>query len=334
MTRELSAMEIAVLDLGSTTFHLQHIRADAAGRFSTTLDTKRTPLLGARVFASGTLDRQGWVESLDAVEQLLGASRTCRFDHLVVVATSAIRSAENGLLLVREIERRHDVQVRILDPLEEARLAYLGQTTSPVVGGRRVVAVDLGGGSVEVALGEGVRCLHALSLPIGAVRMRALQDGGLFGREAALTLALRVRERLVPALEAVRNMRPELVTFGSGSARAARALLMRSGPLPGKVGPIDISAWRCRLDEHLGLSSAELVGLGVDPARADSVLASATIMAQILDLLRVTQACVLDKGLRDGIALQVYRELGAGQHSGRRTGSSRSAAPRSSSLQH
>jgi exopolyphosphatase/guanosine-5'-triphosphate,3'-diphosphate pyrophosphatase len=301
-------MEIAVLDLGSTTFHLEHIRVDEAGRFSSGLDTKRSLCLGAQVFSDGFIDRRSWLECLDAVYVLLEASDACRPDHRVIVATSAIRSAANGMDLVREIERRHRTRVQILDPQEEARLAHLGQSTSPLIGGRRVLVVDLGGGSVELAIGEGTRCLQATSLPIGAVRMRATSVGPVYDRRAATALAQVVRPRLLPALSAARDLEPEIVVFGSGSARAARKLLMRDSAQPGKVGPIELSELRYALDRHLGASIEDLIDLGVEPARASTVLVSATIIVQIMDLLGITHANVSDKGLRDGVALEVFRE--------------------------
>jgi exopolyphosphatase / guanosine-5'-triphosphate,3'-diphosphate pyrophosphatase len=299
-------MELAVLDLGSTTFHLQHFRADEGQAFVTLLDTKRTPLLGAQVFAEGYIDRRAWLESLEAVWELISASRGCRPDRLVVVATSAIRTASNGAALVREIEQRHGVSVRILDPSEEARLAYLGHTTSPLVGGRRVAVIDLGGGSVEVAVGEGTRCIHAASLPIGAVRMRA-RHRAAFTRKEALELGGAVRNELLPTLRVVHQLAPEIVTFGSGSARAVRKLLFRDTVAPGKVGPIELSHLRTQLEAHLGLPEEALIELGVDPARAGTVLVSATIMVQILDVLDAHRALVSDKGLRDGVALDAYR---------------------------
>jgi exopolyphosphatase/pppGpp-phosphohydrolase len=85
-------MDIAVLDLGSTTFHLQHIRVDAAGRFATVFDVKRSLCLGTQVFADGYLDRRSWLESLNAVSELLQSSSELQPDRSVIVATSAIRS--------------------------------------------------------------------------------------------------------------------------------------------------------------------------------------------------------------------------------------------------
>jgi exopolyphosphatase/guanosine-5'-triphosphate,3'-diphosphate pyrophosphatase len=302
------AMEIAILDLGSATFHLQHIRVDDPTQFATSLDEKRSISLGAQVFADGFLDRRSWLESLDAVQALLEISRGRCPERTVVVATSAIRSASNGARLVREIERLHRVSVCVLEPREEARLAYLGQSTSPVVAGRRAAVIDLGGGSAEVAVGEGARCLHAASLPLGAVRLRATQTGEVYSAADASSVAKIVRDEARDVLHIVRELCPEIVVFGSGSARAARHVLMHGSATPGKAGPIDTAHVRSRLETLLDRPAAQLIDLGVEPARASTVLVAATIMAQMLELLDVDAAWVSDKGLRDGVALEVYRE--------------------------
>lgn len=309
-------MELAVLDLGSTTFHLQHFVADGESQFVTSLDAKRSLCLGAQVFSDGFLDRTSWSDSLKAVSELLEAARSRKPDHLAVVATSAIRSARNGAELVSEIERRQRVTVRILTPEEEARLAYFGQSTSPVVAGRRVAAIDLGGGSVEIAVGEGGCCLHAASLPIGALRMKARAgDAGPrdFGAAEAQQLGQAIRECAAGELRLVRELVPEIVVFGSGSARAARNLLMRDSPVAGKIGPIETAHWQALLERLLGLPAAALISRGVEPARAPTVLVAAAIMAQLLELLGAVAAYVSDKGLRDGVALELFREHAAPQ---------------------
>jgi exopolyphosphatase/guanosine-5'-triphosphate,3'-diphosphate pyrophosphatase len=301
-------MEIAVLDLGSTTFHLEHFRMEGESAIASCLDDKRAIVLGNQVFAHGFVDRQSWLESLNAVQDLMDLSRARRPDYTVVVATSAIRSASNGADLVREIERSERVAIRVLNPEDEARLAYFGLSSSPVVSGRRVVAVDLGGGSVELAVGEGKRCIHTLSLPIGAVRMRATRPSASYTAHEARELEAAIRERADGALARVRALAPEIVVFGSGSARAARQLLMRETGIPGKHGPIDRALFRARLEARLGSSPAELIALGVDRARAPSVLLAATIMVQVLDLLGAEAAFVSDRGLREGVALELHRE--------------------------
>jgi len=309
-------MELAVLDLGSTTFHLQHFQADVQGGLKSCLDLKNCTSLGAQVFADGYIDARSMAIALDAVDELLQASNLRGFTQRTIVATSAIRTAHNGRALAREIEARHDCQVTILEPREEARLAYVGQLGYPGLAGRRIAMVDLGGGSVELSVGRDDQIALTESLPLGAVRMRVASASHEHVDESLL------REQLTEPVRAIQRLQPELIVFGSGSARAARKLLLRNDALPGKVGPIVTEEFRRELTALYDHTSEQLIGLGVEPARANTVLTSAAIMLQILELLGAREAVVSDRGLRDGVATELWRTMS------RVSGVFRSAAPR------
>ncbi|HTU58908.1 MAG TPA: hypothetical protein VMF89_10755, partial [Polyangiales bacterium] len=293
-------MELAVLDLGSTTFHLQHFQADAQGGLKSCLDLKICTSLGAQVFADGYIDARSRTVALDAVDQLLQASNQRGFTQRTIVATSAMRTAQNGRALAREIEARHDCQVTILEPREEARLAYVGQLGFAGLAGKRFAMVDLGGGSVELSVGRDHQIALTESLPLGAVRMRvaSADHDHLEGL---------LRDQLTEPVRAIRQLQPELIVFGSGSARAARKLLLRNDALPGKVGPIDTAEFRRELTALCHHTPEQLIALGVEPARSNTVLTSAAIMLQILELLGASDAVVSDRGLRDGVASELQR---------------------------
>jgi exopolyphosphatase/guanosine-5'-triphosphate,3'-diphosphate pyrophosphatase len=117
-------MEIACLDLGSNTFHLQHLRVSDAG-FETVLDRKHAVRLGDAVSRTGGIDGRGWREGHAAVEDLLAASRARRPDQLTAVATSAIRRAGNGGKFLDELRRRFEslagLAVVPRDPRDDGR---------------------------------------------------------------------------------------------------------------------------------------------------------------------------------------------------------------------
>jgi exopolyphosphatase / guanosine-5'-triphosphate,3'-diphosphate pyrophosphatase len=308
-------MELAVLDLGSTTFHLQHFQADAQGGLKSCLDLKICTSLGAQVFSDGYIDARSRAVALEAASELLQASNRRGFTQRTIVATSAMRTAQNGRALAREIEARHDCQVTILEPREEARLAYVGQLGFPGLAGKRFAMVDLGGGSVELSVGRDHQIALTESLPLGAVRMRVV-SADLDHLEGLL------RDQLSEPVRAIQQLQPELIVFGSGSARAARKLLLRNDALPGKVGPIVTADFRRELMALSGHTPEQLIALGVEPARSNTVLTSGAIMLQILELLGVSDAVVSDRGLRDGVASELWRTLT------RVSGVFRSAAPR------
>jgi exopolyphosphatase/guanosine-5'-triphosphate,3'-diphosphate pyrophosphatase len=192
--------------------------------------------------------------------------------------------------------------VTILEPREEARLAYRGQLGSPEVVGKRFAMVDLGGGSVELSVGRDQLPLFTESLPLGAIRMRIAAADSC---DQTASLRAQLRE----TLQAMARLEPELVVFGSGSARAARKLLLRDSAHPGKKGPLVTAELRRELHALAHHTPAQLTALGVEPARASTVLTSAAIMLQILELLGVEHAFVSDRGLRHGVASELWRQL-------------------------
>jgi len=107
----------------------------------------------------------------------------------------------------------------------------------------------------------------------------------------------------------MQSFAPELYLFGSGSARAARKLLMRSTAHPGKTGPISTAEFRFALAALDGVSPAALVDLGVEPARAETVLVAAEIMLAILDQAGAERALVSGCGLRNGVAREMWRSM-------------------------
>jgi len=296
-------MKITILDLGSTTIHAQQFEVDSVGQFHTRVDERRVLNLGHDVYRTGRIGEGKWNEAVATVGALLDATRGGSGDVTVAVATSAIRDAANGLALRVELWNRYRVGVQLLAPEEEARFAYLGATTAPSVGGRRVAVLDLGGGSLELAVGEGTRCMFATSVPLGALSVgatlnRAHDNGAIdCGRvhECVRSVGREVFSR-------VHALRPEQIVFASGTARGVRRHLMQDTSAPGKVGFIDAATMRESIGDH-GSVIDRATGGHVD----DAVLVARSIMLAAMDLLHFDRAIVSDKGLRDGVALDVYR---------------------------
>lgn len=299
-------MRISVLDLGSTTFHAQVFEVDADGQFHTRADARRPIHLGRDVYSVGRIGQAKWDEALATVSELLELTRINRPDVTIAVATSAIRDASNGLAFRVELWNRFRLGVQLLTPEQEARFSYLGASTTARVGGRRAAVIDLGGGSLELAVGEGTRCLFAESTPLGAlaVRERLGVVGALGASEIGRVHEL-VRAEGRELFAQVRSLCPELVVFASGTARSARQHLMQSSHAPGKVGEVEAAVLR----HAIGLELEPPV-VDAGPVRAeDSVLVAGSIMLATMDMLDAPRAIVSDKGLRDGVALDVYRQL-------------------------
>lgn len=297
-------MHISVLDLGSTTFHLQTFEVDGSGRFATRHAQRRVLNLGHDVYSTGRIGDDKWDEAVAAVGELLEANRAFPADVTLAVATSALRDASNGLAFRVELWNRYRLGVQLLTPEQEARFTYLGASTTPQVGGRRVAVFDLGGGSLEIAVGEGTRCLFAKSLPLGALNVHAtLFSSGSHQPRDLGTVHQRVREVGRDVFAEVRALAPELLVFASGTARSVRQQVMQGTTEPGKLGPLTALSLRQAIHHGWRSPVADPRHVAAEPA----VQAAGAIILSALDVLETEHAIVSDKGLRDGVALDVLR---------------------------
>ena len=313
-------MRVAVLDLGSNTFHLLVAQVDAAGRVERLDGAKRVVRLGAGLLAGGVLEESAWDRGLGAVGALLErAARTsgCR---VVAVATSAVREAADGGAFVEAIERRHGVRVEVLDSDDEARLVYAGARSALPPDAGRIAVIDVGGGSVELAVGdvtadgaagEADECLYTASRPLGVLRLlhACIPGGGPMRYDRVLAVVSRVRAGLAGPAAAVRDLAPREVVLTAGTARAIGRLVAPDCEGPRFLGRDEA----VRLAAHLAqLSPAARQALGVEEARADTIAVGALAIATLIELLGVDRVRISDRALREGVALREHRRVNLG----------------------
>lgn len=291
-------MQLAALDLGSNSFHLLVAHVGPAGAITKLASHKEVLKLGRVVQAEGCLPELEYAAALDAVAKLTSIARAFRVERLVVAATSALRDAANGREFCREVQEHFGVSVDLLSGSEEGRVVYSGARSAyPGLSGR-VGVVDIGGGSVEVCLGEGNTCHHVASLPLGFLKVAAKLEGIPSQSDALQSLVLDETRELRDRL---RWQRPDTWLFSGGTARAIGKLVV-SGP-----AGISHGAVRRVADELAQASPERLKALGIDAKRVDGIGSGALVLAALVDAFGVNSLRVSAGGLREGLLL---RELG------------------------
>jgi len=164
-------MKLAALDLGSNSFHLLVADMDRSGAFTKLGSHKEVLGLGNVVREHGRLTDQAFDAALSSVSGMVEVARELGAEKLSTVATSALRDARNGQAFVQTCYEQLGVEVELLSGDEEARLAYRGARSALQLTNGRVVVADIGGGSVELASGDGADCDAVQSLPLGFLRL-------------------------------------------------------------------------------------------------------------------------------------------------------------------
>jgi exopolyphosphatase / guanosine-5'-triphosphate,3'-diphosphate pyrophosphatase len=177
LARKIQPLRLAVLDVGSNTVHLAVVDGQPDGTFTPVARERETLRLAEAAFPAMLLPEEAVGRLTDTVARMRARADELRADALVGFATSAIREARNGVEALGEVQEATGVAVTVLPGAEEARLTYLAARRWTAFSARRLLVVDIGGSSLEVAAGESDRPEIAESLPLGATRCRAGSRG-------------------------------------------------------------------------------------------------------------------------------------------------------------
>jgi exopolyphosphatase/guanosine-5'-triphosphate,3'-diphosphate pyrophosphatase len=230
-------------------------------------------------------------------------------DEIVACATSALREADDSAEVVDHIEGETGVRVNVINGKEEARLIFAAIRASVVVDPGPALALDLGGGSVELMVGDQGGLAWSRSVKLGAARLNTelvRGDPPTNGDQRRLTR--RISSALTPMKVELDTLRPQMLIGSSGTlcALARMAAARRTGSVPPSVNQLrvrrkDLLAVR---EQILGLPSTERERLpGVDARRADLLPAGSLLLTSVMELTGLDELTGCEWALREGIVL-------------------------------
>lgn len=299
-------MDVATLDLGSNSFHVLVGRVSNEG-IQKLGSRKHVLRIGAPVQSTGRIPETTFLRGLAAVQDLVQFARSFRGTRIVAVGTSALREAANGLQFVRAVEDRCNVQVEIVSGGVEGELVFEGAVRSLSGISGRAGVVDIGGGSVELAVGTRDGGVSVASLPLGFLRFG--RSRGMGGGVDLPSLRERISAGVRGAVRALETGAgtPEAWVFSGGTARAfARAAGTLRG-VPGLSGELSAADVRWVAERLTAADIERMTALGVDPARMDNLGAGAALLGALVEALEIPALRVSPGGLREGLAFREFR---------------------------
>ncbi len=308
----LLAMRVSILDLGSNSFRLLVADVAADGAIHPVLRAREFIHLGSEVAATGFLADDVIERAVGAVGHLAGLGIRAGAERSMAVATSAIRDASNGTEVVARLQEAAGIPVRVIDGQEEARLGFLGVASSIALPTGPHLVLDLGGGSLELAVGSGATLLWAESTELGVSRLWAeFVTGDPLSDRDIDRLEKRVRSTLEPIVPQVRRLDPQWCVSIGGPSRALIQMVLQTGATwqPATLNQAWVTAADLRdlRDRLVSLPLEERLAMpGMKPSRAEQIPTAAVIVATVLDLLEVDRTVVSYWGLREGAILDAY----------------------------
>lgn len=299
--------KLAVIDIGTNSIHmvLAEILPDASFKI---LDRfKDITRLGNGVFAARRLSDEAMTRALDVLKTLVTLARNKGFERIVAVATSAVREAQNGGEFVAMILEQTGLRVRVISGTEEARLIFLGVQNSIALPDGPILVVDIGGGSVELIVGNREGLIHGKSLKLGSIRL-AEQCLPKTPPSESMMSALEdvVLSELRNALGSfkMKKFQSLVATSGmTGNVGEVVHLRQTGRPLPQhNLATILLKDIRS-LEAELARSSVKtrLAIPGLDPKRVDTLLPATVVLRCLLELSSLREVTLCDKAIREGV---------------------------------
>jgi len=300
---------LAVIDLGSNSFRLV-VFTHADEWWKRTDEIYEPVRVGERQETGGPLQPEPMERALETIELFAHFCRAAGIERVRPLATSAIREASNRKAFVRAARKRSGLAVEVLSREQEARYGYLAAVNSTTLADG--VALDIGGGSMQLTRVAGRRAGDARSWRLGAVvtTERFLATERVKPKQLK---ALREHVRAELASAAWLREGPGLLAGIGGTVRNLAAAVMLEAGLP-SYGVQGFCLERAALDalvERLAeLTPAERRRVpGVKPERGDLILAGAVVVQTVMDAGGFETLEVTEAGLREGA---FFEELLAG----------------------
>jgi exopolyphosphatase / guanosine-5'-triphosphate,3'-diphosphate pyrophosphatase len=307
---EGASERLGVLDLGSTSFHLLVADVTRAGRVSP-VDRERMWLrLGAVIATRRHIPEDVADRAVETAAWLRRKALRFGAARVLCVATAALREADNGAELAGRIARAVGAPVRILAGEEEARLTFAAFRRRVPMPRGATLGVDLGGGSLELAVGDARRILFEASLPLGVARLHQelVRDDPMRRRELR-AVCERVHEEVLPLRRALLAHEPALCIAAGGSARAMGhlAISLRGARPAASVNELLLPMEELRMMAEILSHTSQRDRLrmpGLRRRRAELLPTGALILLTLAETLGLPGYTLTDWGLREGVLLE------------------------------
>ncbi len=299
---------LASIDIGSNSIRMIVADVSPDGRIKVVDEMKSAPRLGSGVDKVGLLSEPSMrhaIESLGRMATLASRQGAVRVD---AVATSAVRDAANSRVFLDNIRRETGLKVRVLQGVDEARLAYRSALAHFDMVGSRAVVMDIGGGSLELALSADGLLERLESFPFGAIRVTEQFLGSRPTRKDVRRLRKFVRGDIQTALPLKDWRGATLICSGGTFTNLAGIHLYRRGTssAAGKVHGTAVP--REELEHIIDLLQASTADerlqiRGLNPGRADIILGGLAVAAEVMARIESRELVVSAYGIREGSLL-------------------------------
>jgi len=298
----------AAIDVGTNSVKLNVGERLDDGEWRTVVDRSEMTRLGEGIHETGRLGEEPVRRTVDAIAELADEARRAGAEEIAVVGTAGLRQAANSDEFLDAVRERAGVHVEVIAGEEEARLSYLAAAEALHLGAGRVGVFETGGGSSQFTFGQDGHVQERFSLDLGAVPVTERFGLDRAVDEQTVTAA---REAIASQLGPLDGRPPLDVLVGIGGAitNLAGVQLGLDRYEPGRVRGLELRAAEVerQIELYRTRDAEERRAIrGLQPKRAEVILAGACIVRTVLAKLGRDSLTVSDQGLRHGVLLERF----------------------------
>jgi exopolyphosphatase / guanosine-5'-triphosphate,3'-diphosphate pyrophosphatase len=301
-------MRFATIDIGTNTVLLLIAEASPNGTLTVLRDDHAIARLGENVDRDNRISEAAYARFAEVMSKHQNTLKEFDIKHIAAFATSAMRDASNSAAIIATAKEDFDIDIELLSGDDEARWTYRGALLGTGLIGSVIGALDIGGGSTELSIGNGQRFERGVSMDMGAVRLtekffQSLPNSPL-GKEGAEGF---IRNMLETKAKSFHGLEALVAVAGTPTSLAAMHLGLKTFNHRKVFGTkLTLDTISQLLNELMELSPENILVKypAVNKARVDILPAGTLILKETLQFLGLDSVMVSTRGLRYGIAIR------------------------------
>ena len=301
----------AIIDVGTNSIKFCLAEETGNGSYNVLKDANDIARLGEGLKETGLIGPEPLERNAQSVANFAAEAKAAGADEVVAVGTMALRTAKNAAAFIARVKELCGVELKVLSGEEEAQNSYVAVMSGiPGAADADLVTMDTGGGSTEFVFGTAGKIVRKFSLNVGAVRFT----------EKYLSQMPVAPEKLAEAQAEIKKelseggvSGPVKFLVGMGGTVTSMASVKHK---MAKYDPDVIQGSKLTLDDinaQIADYAAKTLDqrreiVGLQPKRADVILAGACIVSAVMELTGVSELTVSDRGLRHGLMYELFKK--------------------------
>ncbi len=298
-------MRLGVLDVGSNTVHLQVVDAHPGARPSPATNQKVELRLHEYLNKEGEITAEGVALLEESIADAITHAKEFQTEEILAFATSALRDAKNGKGILDQINKKFEIDLQVLSGDDEAQMTFLAVRRWLGWSSGRLLVLDIGGGSLEIAVGDDERAEATISLPLGASRLtREYLDSDPHTSKEIKALETFVYDAIKQSLP--EDISKHIADHFVATSKTFRTLArlgehwFEDNPKYLKIN--SLTKMIPKLQDMSNKQRAELPG--VSQSRARQIVAGAIVARNVMERLHINELEICRWALREGIVLR------------------------------